>query len=158
MAIRFIREEGDEVLRKKCREVTVFDKKLADLIDDMIETMHDSYGVGLAAPQVGLLKRVVVIDTSEAGETEGEKAFLELVNPVIVYKHGEHEVAEGCLSVPGVRGVVKRPEKAIVRAQDRNGEVHEYKGVGLLAQAMCHECDHLDGVLFIDKVERYLND
>ena len=152
MAIRFIREEGDEVLRKKCREVTVFDKKLYDLLDDMIETMNDAGGVGLAAPQVGILKRVVIIDTSEAGEAEAERAFLELINPVIVYKKGEREVAEGCHSVPGVRGVVKRPERVIVRAYDRNGEQHEYVGEGLLAQAMCHECEHLDGKLFIDHV------
>lgn len=152
MAIRIIREEGDEILRKKCREVKVFDQKLATLIDDMFDTMYDAGGVGLAAPQVGILKRVVVIDTREEGER------LELVNPVIVYKHDEHEAAEGCLSVPGVRGVVVRPEKAIVRAQDRFGNTHEYKGVGLLAQAMCHECDHLEGTLFIDKVVRYLKD
>lgn len=152
MAIRIIREEGDEVLRKKCREVTVFDKKLHDLIDDLFDTMYEAGGVGLAAPQVGILKRVVVIDTREEGER------LELVNPVIVYKHDEYEAAEGCLSVPGVRGVVKRPRRAIVRAFDRFGNVHEYKGEGLLAQAMCHECDHLDGTLFIDKVIRYLND
>ena len=152
MAIRIIREEGDEVLRKKCREVTVFDEKLHTLIDDMFDTMYDAGGVGLAAPQVGIVKRVVVIDTREEGER------LELVNPVIVYKHGEHEVAEGCLSVPGARGIVLRPEKVIVRAKDRFGETHEYKGSDLLAQAMCHECEHLDGILYIDKVIRYLND
>lgn len=152
MAIRIIREEGDDVLRKKCRKVEVFDKKLATLIDDMYETMYDAGGVGLAAPQVGILKRVVVIDTRE----EGGK--LELVNPVIAYKKGEQQVSEGCLSVPGVRGLIKRPQKVIVRAFDRYGKTHEYIGEDLLAQAMCHECEHLDGTLFIDKVIRYLND
>ncbi len=152
MAIRNIREEGDDVLRKKSREVVNFDKKLSDLIDDLYDTMYEANGVGLAAVQVGILKRVVVIDTREEGER------LELVNPVIVYKKGEVEVSEGCLSVPGVRGLVKRPEIAIVRAKDRYGVEHEYKGVGLLAQAICHECEHLDGKLFIDKVVRYLKD
>lgn len=152
MAIRVIREEGDEVLRKKCRKIEVFDKKLSTLIDDMFDTMYDAGGVGLAAPQVGILKRVVVIDTREEG------GRLELVNPVIVYKKGEQEVSEGCLSVPGVRGLIKRPYKVIVRAQDRFGKTHEYIGEELLAQAMCHECEHLDGTLFIDKVIRYLND
>lgn len=152
MAIRVIREEGDEVLRKKCRKIEVFDKKLSTLIDDMFDTMYDAGGVGLAAPQVGILKRVVVIDTREEG------GRLELVNPVIVYKKGEQEVSEGCLSVPGVRGLIKRPYKVIVRAQDRFGKTHEYIGEELLAQAMCHECEHLDGTLFIDNVIRYLND
>ncbi len=157
MAIRIIREEGDDILRKKCREVTDFNDKLHILIDDMIETMHDAGGVGLAAPQVGILKRIVVIDTRGVKDDE-EGQLLELVNPVMVYKHDDYEVAEGCLSVPGVRGVVVRPKKAIVRAQDRYGKVHEYKGTGLLAQAMCHECDHLEGILFVDKVVRYLDD
>lgn len=152
LAIRIIREEGDEVLRKKSREVTAFDKKLHTLIDDMFDTMYDANGVGLAGVQVGVLKKVVVIDTREPGEK------LELVNPVIVYKKGEQEVSEGCLSVPGVRGLVKRPKKVIVRAKDRFGAEHEYIGEGLLAQAICHECEHLDGGLFIDKVIRYLRD
>ena len=152
MAIRIIREDGDEVLTKKCREVEKFDKKLHILLDDMWETMYDAPGVGLAAPQVGILRRVVVIDTGEKGEK------IELINPVIVYKHGEREVSEGCLSVPGVRGVVKRPEKVIVRAYDRNGNEFERQAEGLLAQAFCHECEHLDGKLFTSKVVRYLND
>ena len=152
MAIRIIRQEGDDVLRKQCRKVEMFDKKLAMLIDDMFDTMYDAGGVGLAAPQVGILKRVVVIDKREEGER------LELVNPVIVYKKGEHETVEGCLSVPGVRGVVERPKKVIVRAFDRYGKTHEYIGEELLAQAMCHECEHLDGKLFTDKVIRYLDD
>lgn len=152
MAIRFIREEGDEILRKKSRTVTVFDEKLAALLDDMYDTMYAANGVGLAAVQVGILKRAVVIDT----RNEGEK--LELINPEIISQSGGHEVVEGCLSVPGVRGYVMRPEKVVVRAQDRRGEVHEYTGEELLAQAMCHEIDHLDGGLFIDKVTEYIED
>lgn len=152
MAIRFIREEGDEILRKKSREVTAFDAKLSALIDDMYDTMYDANGVGLAAVQVGMLRRAVVIDTREEGER------LELINPEIISMEGLCEVAEGCLSVPGVRGYVERPEKVVVKAQDRNGEWHEYVGEGLLAQAMCHEIDHLDGGLFIDKVVEYIED
>lgn len=152
MAIRNIREEGDEILRKKSREVTVFDEKLAVLIDDMYDTMYQANGVGLAAVQVGILKRVVVVDTRE----EGEK--LELVNPEIISKTGSREVAEGCLSVPGVRGYVVRPEKVTLKAQDRFGSWHEYSAEGLLAQAFCHETEHLDGGLFIDKVTEYIDD
>ena len=152
MAIRLIRKEPDEVLRKKSREVTVFDDKLAQLLDDMFDTMYDAGGVGLAAVQVGILKRVVVVDTREEGER------YELVNPKLVYKKGEREVTEGCLSVPGVSGYVKRPEKVIVRAQDRTGETFEVEATGLLAQAFCHETEHLDGGLFIDKVTEYIND
>lgn len=152
MAIRFIREEGDEILRKKSREVTAFDAKLSELIDDMYDTMYQANGVGLAAVQVGILRRAVVIDTRE----EGEK--LELINPEIISMEGLCEVTEGCLSVPGVRGYVERPEKVKVKAQDREGNWHEYVGEGLLAQAMCHEIDHLDGGLFIDKVVEYIED
>lgn len=152
MAIRFIREEGDEILRKKSRLVTAFDDKLWTLLDDMYDTMYLANGVGLAAVQVGILKRAVVIDTRE----EGEK--IELINPEIISSEGECEVSEGCLSVPNVRGYVKRPEKVVVRAQDRKGVVHQYTGEGLLAQAMCHEIEHLDGILFIDKVTEYIED
>ena len=152
MAIRFIREEGDEILRKTSREVTAFDARLSELIDDMYDTMYSANGVGLAAVQVGILRRAVVIDTRE----EGEK--LELINPEIISTEGLCEVLEGCLSVPGVRGYVERPEKVTLRAQDRNGEWHEYTGEGLLAQAMCHELEHLDGGLFIDKVVEYIED
>lgn len=151
MAIRFIREEGDEILRTKSREVTVFDKRLHTLIDDMFDTLYSANGAGLAAVQVGIRKRVVVIDTYQ----EGEK--LELVNPVIVKTEGERKTLEGCLSIPGVHGYVMRPERVTVRAQDRNGVMHEYTGEGLLAQAFCHELEHLDGGLFIDKVVEYLD-
>lgn len=152
MAIRLIRKEPDEVLRKTSREVTVFDDRLAQLLDDMYDTMYDAGGVGLAAVQVGILKRAVVVDTREEGER------YELVNPKLVYKKGEREVSEGCLSVPGVSGYVKRPEKVIVRAQDRHGETFEVEATGLLAQAFCHEIEHLDGGLFIDKVTEFIND
>lgn len=152
MAIRIIREQGDEILRKKSREVEVFDKRLHTLIDDMFETMYAADGVGLAAPQVGILKRVVVIDTKD------ETGPIELVNPVIIYKHGTRLAVEGCLSVPGVRGLVERPEKVKVKAYDRFGNEHVYDGEGLLATAFCHEIDHLNGVLFIDKVEEFVED
>ena len=152
MAIRLIRKEPDEVLRKTSREVTAFDDRLAQLLDDMYDTMYDAGGVGLAAVQVGILKRAVVVDTREEGER------YELVNPKLVYKKGEREVTEGCLSVPGVSGYVKRPEKVIVRAQDRTGETFEVEATGLLAQAFCLEFEHLDGGLFIDKVTEYIDD
>jgi len=152
MAIRSIRKDPDEILRKKSREVTVFDDRLAQLLDDMYETMYEAGGVGLAAVQVGILKRAVVVDTREEGER------YELVNPKLVYKKGEREVTEGCLSVPGVNGYVNRPEKVIVRAQDRTGETFEVEATGLLAQAFCHEIEHLDGGLFTDKVTEYIED
>lgn len=152
MAIRFIREEGDDILRKKSREVTVFDERLHTLLDDMFDTMYSAEGVGLAAVQVGVLKRAIVIDT------RGENEKLELINPVIVKTEGERKTAEACLSVPGVRGYVLRPEKVTVRALDRYGEEHEYTGEGLLAQAFCHEIEHLDGGLFIDKVVEFIED
>lgn len=152
MAIRFIREEGDEVLRKKSREVTVFDARLHTLLDDMFDTMYSADGVGLAAVQVGILKRAIVIDT------RGENEKIELINPVIVSVEGERRIPEACLSVPGVRGYVIRPEKVTVRAKDRFGAEHEYTGEGLLAQAFCHEIEHLDGGLFTDKVEEYIED
>ena len=150
MAIRIIRTSEDVILRKKSREVTAFDKRLHELLDDMAETMHNAGGVGLAAPQVGMLKRVVVIDVGD------ENGVIELVNPVIIYRHGEVVVVEGCLSVPGVRGYMRRPEKVKVRALDRYGKEHVYTGEGMLAQAFCHEVEHLNGQLFIDKVEGYV--
>ena len=151
MAIRQIREKDDEVLHKVCKEVTKFDQRLAILLDDMYDTMYEANGVGLAAVQVGILKRVVVVDTRE----EGEK--FELVNPVIISSEGSREVTEGCLSVPGVNGYVIRPEKVVLKAQDRYGNMHEYSAEGLLAQAFCHETENLDGGLFIDKVIEYVD-
>lgn len=142
MAIRNIVHEGDDLLRKKCRQVEVFDEKLSILIDDMFETMYAADGVGLAAPQVGILKRVCVIDIGEGP--------IELVNPVIVDKKGKQISPEACLSCPGRCGTTKRPNFVRVKAQNRHGEEVAYEGTELLAKAFCHEIDHLDGILFID--------
>lgn len=147
MAKRNIVKDGDEVLRKKCRDVTVFDDKLWALLDDMYETMQEANGVGLAAPQVGILRRVVVIDVGD----ENEK--IELINPVIVSMKGKQRDLEGCLSVPDVWGYVVRPEKVKVKAQNRLGKEFEIEGEGLLARALCHEVDHLSGIMFLDKAE-----
>ena len=145
MAIRKIVEMGkDDILRKHARRVDKFDKRLAVLLDDMADTMYEADGVGLAAPQVGVLKRAVVIDVGEG--------LIELVNPQIVWQEGEVVGAEGCLSVPGRRGTVARPEKVRVAAQDRKGNAIEVEGEGLLAVCLCHEIDHLDGILYVDKM------
>lgn len=143
MAVRKIRKDGDEILRKISRKVEVIDDRILTLLDDMKDTMKKAEGVGLAAPQVGVLRRIVVIDIGEG--------LIELINPVIVYESGEQEDEEGCLSVPGIRGKVKRPEKVIVRAMNRKGETVEITGTDLLAVAFCHEIDHLNGILFTDK-------
>ena len=140
MAIRQIVKEGDSVLTKKCRVVEKFDDKLATLIDDMVETMHRANGVGLAAPQVGILRRVVVIDIGEG--------VIELVNPKIIAYSGEQESLEGCLSCPGEWGLTRRPDYVKVKAQDRNGKEFTIDGEELLAKAFCHELDHLEGVIF----------
>ena len=152
MAIRNVVLEGDPVLTKKCRPVEVFDAKLAQLIDDMIETMHLKKGAGLAAPQVGILKRVVVIQVEPDGE------IFELVNPEIIESFGVQESVEGCLSCPGEFGVTRRPMKVKVKAQDRFGNEHFYEGEALLAKAFCHELDHLDGILFKTHVIRMLDE
>ena len=145
MAIRKIIEMGkDDILRKHARRVDKFDRRLAVLLDDMADTMYEADGVGLAAPQVGVLKRAVVIDVGEG--------LIELVNPEILSSEGEVISTEGCLSVPGRRGTVPRPEKVLVHAQDRKGNPIEVEGVGLLAVCLCHEIDHLDGVLYVDKM------
>lgn len=149
MAIRNIVKEGDEVLRKKCREVTNFDSRLHALLDDMHDTVIKADGAGIAAPQVGVMRRVVLV----LG-TDGK--FIELINPEITEIRGEQIEAEGCLSVPGVFGTVVRPEYAKVSAQDRFGNRFEIEGDGMLAREFCHEIDHLDGILFIDKVVEYL--
>ena len=151
MAKRKIVKVGDPVLRQKCRPVEKFDARLHALIDDMIDTMHDAEGVGLAAPQVGILRRVVVIEC-----VEGE--ILELVNPRIVAFAGQQEAQEGCLSIPGEAGITRRPMHVTVRAQDRNGNEVEYTGSDLLARAFCHELDHLDGKLYTDCAIRMLGD
>lgn len=147
MAKRNIVKDGDEVLRKKCRDVTVFDDKLWALLDDMYETMKEANGVGLAAPQVGILRRVVVIDVGD------ENGKIELINPVIASVKGKSRELEGCLSVPDVWGYVVRPEKVKVKAQNRLGREFEIEGEGLLARAFCHEVDHLSGIMFLDKAE-----
>lgn len=149
MAIRKIVTEEDEILRKKCREVQEYDEKLWTLLDDMRDTLYGSgNGVGLAAPQVGLLRRVVVIDVGEG--------LVELVNPALISKSGKQTGNEGCLSCPGEYGVVTRPKKVRVRAFDRDGRKFELTGEDLLARALCHELDHLDGRLFKDIAERML--
>lgn len=150
MALRNIVKVGDPVLTKKCRAVDKFDDKLATIIDDMLETMYDANGVGLAAPQVGLLKRIVVIDIGEGP--------MELVNPEITLKEGEQREQEGCLSLPGKYGTTVRPAKVQVKAQDRNGKWQVFTGEGLKARAFCHELDHLDGVMFTSKVIGKLED
>ena len=143
MALRQILTLGDETLYKTCRKVEVFDARLHTLLDDMKETMYAAAGVGLAAIQIGILKRVVTIDTGEG--------LLELINPEIIETSGAEEGAEGCLSVPGKVGQVVRPTYVKVRAQDRNGDFYEAEGEGLLARAFCHEIEHLDGHLYIEK-------
>ena len=149
MGLRQIREEGEEILRKKSRDVQIDDittEKMQELIDDMIETMHSFNGVGLAAVQVGILKRVIVIDV------EDEKGPYVLINPIILKTKGEKECDEGCLSFPNQFGKVIRPTDVIVEFYDRNAKKQKLKAKDLLAQAICHECDHLEGVLFVDKV------
>ena len=143
MAIRNIREDGDEVLRKVCKPVTQMTDRLSTLIDDMFDTMYEVNGVGLAAPQVGVLRRIVVIDI-------GEGEPLVLINPVIVESDGEQVGAEGCLSLPGLQGEVARPQHVICKALDRDMKEITVEGEDLLARAICHELDHLDGILYKD--------
>ena len=147
MAIRIIREEGDEILKKKSREVEKIDEKILELIQDMIETMHKLNGVGLAAVQVGILKRIVVIDLYE----EGIEPYI-LINPEIIKTKGEQTVEEGCLSFPNKFAKIVRPKEVIVRALNEKGEKIEINGKDLLAQALCHEIDHLNGEVFVDKI------
>ena len=146
MGIRNIRKDGDPILRKISKVVTNFEGRTQMLIDDMIETMNDANGVGLAAPQVGILKRIVVIDIGEGP--------IVLVNPEIVETKGEVNEKEGCLSIPGKEGNVIRPQYVKVKAQDRKGNSIEMEGEDLLARAFCHEIDHLNGILYIDKLEK----
>ena len=150
MGLRKILTDKDPALHKTCRPVTEFDKKLHKLLDDMRETLIDSCGVGLAAPQVGILRRVVLVDMGDE--------IIELVNPELLETDGEQEGAEGCLSVPGKYGLVKRPYWAKVRAQDRNGEWFEAEGEEIIARCFCHELDHLDGILYTQVMERYLTE
>lgn len=168
MAIREIRTEGDEILNKKCKVVKNFDEKLSILLDDMYDTMKSKDGVGLAAPQVGILKRAFVIDLGVCEDVDSGKTgkknqkprppkWQEFINPEIVETSGEQINNEGCLSVPDVWGEVKRPQKVTIKAQDRNGKTFTLTGEGLLACALCHESEHLDGHLFTEKVIKYLN-
>ena len=150
MALRTIRIQGDPVLTKKCKEITEMTPKLMTLIEDMLDTMYEANGVGLAAPQVGILKRIVVIDVGEGPVV--------MINPEIIESSGEQTGDEGCLSLPGKAGVVTRPNYVRARALDENMEEYEIEGTELLARAICHELDHLDGHMYTEKVEGALHD
>ena len=150
MGLRKILTDKDPALHKVCKPVENFDRKLHKLLDDMRETLIDSNGVGLAAPQVGILRRVVLVDTGEE--------ILELINPEMLETDGEQVGPEGCLSVPGKYGLVKRPNWAKVRAQDRNGDWYEAEGEELIARCFCHELDHLDGIVYTQVMERFLTE
>ena len=150
MGIRKILTDKDPALHKVCKPVEKFDWRLHKLLDDMADTLEEANGVGLAAPQVGILRRVVIVDTGEE--------ILELVNPTIIATDGEQEGPEGCLSVPGKYGLVKRPYYAKVRAQDRFGEWYEAEGEELIARCFCHELDHLDGIVYTEVMERFLSE
>ncbi len=150
MATRTIVKVGDDRLKKRSREVEKINGRIQELIDDMIETLQAANGVGLAAVQVGVLRRVaIVLDEDE---------YLVLINPEIIEAEGEQEESEGCLSLPGKFGYVKRPEKVKVRATDRNGDELEYEAEGLMARAFCHEIDHMDGIVYVDKMSRFLTE
>jgi peptide deformylase len=155
MARRNILTAGEPSLNKKCRPVTNFDGRLHQLLDDMAETLASENGVGLAAPQVGVLRRVVLVLETNVPD-EQEEYVIELINPEIIESSGEQYGAEGCLSVPGEFGLVKRPYKVKVRAQDRYGEWFEVEGEGLTGRCFCHELDHLEGILFTEKCDRML--
>ena len=151
MAIRKIVTQGDDRLGKKCRQVTDFNKRLHDLLDDMKETLEEAQGVGLAAPQVGILRRVVVI-------VDDEDNMLELVNPEILEQSGEQTGPEGCLSVPGKWGMVTRPDFVRIQYQDRYGEWFEADGEGLMARCFCHEIEHLDGHLYVEHIDHFMTE
>ena len=150
MAIREVRIMGDDILGKQCKPVTKMTMRTKILIEDMLDTMYDAYGVGLAAPQVGILKRIVVIDV-------GDRPWV-LINPEITETSGEQTGDEGCLSLPGKSGTVTRPNVVTVKAYDENMEPFTLTGEGLLARAICHECDHLDGIMYVEHVEGELRD
>ena len=150
MALRKILTDKEPALHKVCKPVTDFDAKLHKLLDDMTETLIESGGVGLAAPQVGILRRVVLVDV--------EEEILELINPVLVETDGEQVGPEGCLSVPGKYGLVKRPYYAKVKAQDRDGNWYEAEGEELIARCFCHELDHLDGIIYTEVMDRFLTE
>ena len=150
MGLRKILTDAEPALHKVCKPVTSFDAKLHKLLDDMAETLEEANGVGLAAPQVGILRRVVIVDTGEG--------ILELVNPELMETDGEQIGAEGCLSVPGKYGLVKRPYYAKVKAQDRDGNWYEVEGEELIGRCFCHELDHLDGILYTQVMDRFLTE
>ena len=150
MGLRKILTDKDPALHKVCKPVVNFDHKLHKLLDDMAETLEEAQGVGLAAPQIGILRRVVIVDTGEE--------ILELVNPVMLETDGEQVGPEGCLSVPGKYGLVKRPYYAKVRAQDRFGDWYEVEGEELIGRCFCHELDHLDGIVYTEVMERFLTE
>ena len=152
MALRKIVEQGDECLTKVCRPVTEFNSRLHELLDDMVETLVDANGAGLAAPQVGVLRRVCIVMDEDSGE------YIELINPEIVAQSGEQTGLEGCLSVPGKWGIVTRPNVVRVRAQDRDGQWFEVEGEELTARAFCHEIEHLDGHLYVEHIDHVLTD
>ena len=152
MALRKIVEQGDECLTKVCRPVTKFDRRLHDLLDDMAETLADANGAGLAAPQVGILRRVCLVLDEEAEE------YLELINPEIIAQSGEQTGLEGCLSVPGKFGIVTRPYTVRVRAQDRDGAFFEVEDEALTARCFCHEIEHLDGHLFVEHTDHLMTE
>ena len=152
MAIRRIVKEGDDTLRKISRPVKQIDKRILELLDDMRQTMYANDGVGLAAPQVGVLRRAICVDVGD------ENGLFQLVNPEIIKAEGEQEGMEGCLSIPNRHGIVKRPARVTVRATTRAGKPVEIEAEGLLAVAFCHEIDHLDGTMYIDKQEREVTD
>ncbi|MGM9522082.1 MAG: peptide deformylase [Oscillospiraceae bacterium] len=158
MAKRIIREEGDSILLKKCRPVTEFNSRLHTLLDDMRETLIAANGVGLAAPQVGVLRRAVLVMDTSKEELSPEEQIIELINPEIIESDGEQTGPEGCLSIPGLYGLVTRPDHVKVRAQDRFGNVFEAEGTALTARAFCHELDHLDGHLYTERAERILSE
>lgn len=151
MAIRKIVVQGDEILNKVCKPVTAFDRKLHTLLDDMADTLRQANGAGLAAPQVGILRRAVVV-------ANDEDEILELINPEIIATEGEQTGPEGCLSVPGKFGMVTRPYRVRVRAQDRDGNWFEAEGEELMARAFCHELEHLDGHLYVEHIDHFLSE
>lgn len=157
MALRNIVTKEDKILYKTCRPVVKFNERLHQLLDDMAETLEQANGVGLAAPQVGVIRRAVLVIETNVEEDE-EEFIIELINPEILESEGEQIGAEGCLSVPGEYGIVRRPEYVKVKAQDRYGEWFEYEGEGLTARCICHELEHLDGHLFTEKCERMLTE
>lgn len=152
MAIRIIRKKGDPVLREPAKEVQEITPQVKQLLDDMADTMYDAQGVGLAAPQVGISKRLLVIDAMD------EHGLIKLINPVIIERSGKETAVEGCLSFPGLAGEVERSESVTVRALDPEGKSVEFCATGLLARAFQHEIDHLDGILFVDRVTRFVEE